>query len=273
MIDAQLRDSYLNVMGVPTWYPRFVLPNAPELDWPVLIPKDMPKEELKEMSLPELSSLSEIDTEGLGKEVLLETANSLDKLKSLMSTDVLKSHALDSIEMLGDVDSQSSSEDHSIVKASVSDTLVPAFGFLFLRYELGFSVIIEIDSAYILSAMENRFIINILHYLGISEVAEFSHRVDWPMIKNNKSFQTESFFQEAMHALFDKQAVNVGVENFLIFGDTASSYLEPVLKQNLVKAEKPKVFKFPHLQQVLFSADDKRSLMAALSCLVGESDE
>lgn len=270
-MDHQLRDNYLGAMGIATWYPRYLMPNAPEPDF------DYGQvDELDALSSEKLATSDRL----LGttsSSAVIDVASpsvALGKLKGLMDPGTVASN-----EVLN-VDSQHKDakepEEKPFVASMASDALskviVPPFGFVFFRYELGVAVLIEIDAAYTLSSMETSFVANVLASVDISSDFVFSHRVDWPLVKGNPRFQTQRSFVDSMHAVLLKQVSEVGVHSLILLGDHLREYLVPVISESL--SSETNVITAPHIQTLMFSAESKQALWRDIAVITSgaESD-
>ncbi len=237
-------------MGVSLWYPRFSLPNAPELEWPVDIAAVEPVEVNNSMEVDQSASTA-------------ETSASLSHIKSLIG---VSEETVDAVPESKTV--PVAAGDAITVNASKTDNeIVPPFGFLFFRYSLGLSVVVSVQDSEPLSSVEMRFIDAVMRYLGVPTKPEFNHRVAWPFVKQSTQFSTRAFFEDSMKALFHKQAVGFGVNTFLLFGQRLSNELSELLGGLSSDGQSMRVISSPELPELLTSADAKRSLWKQLSPL------
>jgi len=247
IMDQQVQEAYLAAMGVPLWYPRYELPNAPELSWPVI------EEQLPVGFEPQVSSSSSAVNE-------VQVDNSLAKLKSLMADDEPAQQ-----EVKTSIAEKQKETVAEVPLAAYAKDIVPPFGFMFFRYPLGVSIVVSVSSEDVLSSDEMRFINTILQFLGIADGPEFNHRVSWPLVQNNEQYSTRHFFRESMGALFKKQALNHGVNNFILFGRRLSSELSGLLKELSSESDNAvSVVESFELPEVFMSSSAKRELWKKL---------
>ena len=265
-MDHQLRDNYLGVMGVTTWYPRYLMPNAPEPDFgemQVLDERDLADPTMSDNSIEALAVAPTSAADNVS------SSAALGKLKGLMDPEaaskesqVVSSHQQDIVSPVKE----------SLTVVAESDELsevVPPFGFVFFRYELGVAVLVEVDAAYTLSSMETAFISNVLASIDIRSSFTFSHRVDWPLIKGNPNFQTRRFFVDSMQAVLSKQVSEVGVHSLILLGNHLKEHLVPVISDCLGSGVN--VIGAPHIQSLMFSAEDKKQLWCSLETIKSNS--
>jgi hypothetical protein len=247
-MDQQIQEAYLGAMGVPLWFPRYSLPNAPELSWPV----------------SESTNVVHHDDAGdASVEVLKDPGVSLSKLKSLMGEDEAQ-----------ESNSESTLERSTLIapvslasnKVQTQD-LVEPFAFLFFRYPLGVTIAVSLPVEESLSSVESRFLESVLVYLGVETHPEFSHRVDWPLVKTNKAFYTREFFEGSMSALFEKQALSFGANTFLLFGKRLSDELSELLLSMSSKDQDIHVISSFELPTLFMSAKAKRELWTQLRAM------
>lgn len=245
-MDRQVQEAYLSTMGVSLWYPRFTLPNAPELNWPV--------EFVEPAATSEMPAVAQ---QPPSLDVSQPSSTSLSQIKSL----------------IGDEEEAESllSEASSKVEPALSETkpanateVVPPFGFLFFRYSLGVSVAVSVRDNEPLSSVELRFLEAVIGYLGVPTTPEFNHRVSWPLVKQSPQFSTREFFEDSMKALFNKQAVGFGVNTYLLFGQRLSQELSELLKTLSADDQSVQVVSSSELPELLTSAEAKRELWKQL---------
>lgn len=253
-MEHQVQEAYLSAMGVSLWYPRFTLPNAPDLDWPVQ------QTSSQEQPLSE----SDVAQENL-KEQSVVTPSSLSQLKSLMDdNDQVKEAAPTSIRSSEGIKTDTARASTTITDSPKKTEIVDPFGFLFFRYPLGLSVVVSVADSEPLSSVELRFLEAVISYLGVPTTSEFNHRVSWPLVKQSPQFSTREFFEDSMTALFQKQAIGFGVNSFLLFGQRLSNELSDLLLQLAPEGQTIEVVPSPELPELLTSSDAKRKLWKQL---------
>ena len=254
-MDPQVQESYLSAMGVSQWYPKYALPNAPELDWPEIT--DIPvgeAERIRPVEVLESECVARLPSESLvNLRTIFEDGKSVAEECSVKPGE----HA----------DKEVPVRDASL------DVVVPPFSFLFSRYSLGVALVIGTPNE-LLSSVELRFIDGVMAFLGISNIPEFQRRVDWPLVKNNREFQTKGFLHESMSTLFEKQAAERGVNTFIVFGKGVTEQLSPILDElykGAMTTEETRteclVVPSSGLFELMMSADEKRKLWQQLLTL------
>ncbi|GLQ33227.1 hypothetical protein [Litoribrevibacter albus] len=249
-MDQQVQEAYLSAMGVSLWYPRFTLPNAPELDWPVDAIEQTPASEPSAV-LQQAASLDTVQSQS--------SSSSLSQIKSLIGDEEETGTAPLPSDKSSKVEPSPSNS-----KPATATEVVPPFGFLFFRYALGVSVVVSVRDNEPLSSVELRFLEAVIGYLGVPTTPEFNHRVSWPLVKQSPQFSTREFFEDSMKALFNKQAVGFGVNTYLLFGQRLSQELSGLLKTLSSDDQSVQVVSSPELPELLTSADAKRALWKQL---------
>ncbi|GAA3909289.1 hypothetical protein [Litoribacillus peritrichatus] len=240
-MDQQIQESYLSVMGVSQWYPKFVLPNAPELSWP----EPEPAMERSPVAIAPGS-------DSMGSPPATSVAAPLDQLRSLMGAE---DASPPTITETAEVKLTSHGSE------SKSKELVAPFSFLYIRYPLGVSVCVLRQTDDPLSSMEQRFLDAVVKYIGASASIEFLHKVDWPIVKAATEFQSRPFFEESMKAFFQKQGYDLGVNTFFLLGKRLSTELPSILdaSSNVITSDE--------LHELMMSASAKRELWKHLLVL------
>ncbi len=230
------RQEYLVALGIDTYMPRWVLPNAPAsvaCEWPVEVLDTAIAAEPVVGQVPVAASLS-TDGEGSNSASVAGPAALLGQLGGQPIAAKPKKVAASPVEPLAE--NQQPRAESSVVSAAAQ--AIPRFSLNLWRVS---DDLLVVDSRQVeLALPTDRLFHNMIFALGYRLAGPLQAEVlRWPLVERSLEPQGEQQARDMLHAYLDAQSLRQPFKHLLLMGEPAAKYILPQEAElSLHKADK-----------------------------------